>query len=43
MILIEVMGLRLFVGLFVSSRGGWLMKVCVIVMCCCLLFDSLLG
>lgn len=43
MILIEVLGLRLLVGLLVISSGGWLMNARVIEMCCCLLLESWLG
>lgn len=39
----DVLWLRFFVGLFVSNMIGWLVKVFVIVMCCCLFLESCMG
>lgn len=42
-ILLFVWWLRLLVGLLVNSILGWLLKVCVSVICCCLLLESCVG
>lgn len=40
MIVLELVELRLLVGLFVSSIKGLFVMVWVMVMCCCWLFES---
>lgn len=42
-IILDVFEFKVFVGLFVIINFGLFIMVCVIVICCCWLFDSLLG